>query len=216
MRIAVAGGTGTVGRRIVEAVRAQGDEPIVLARSAGVDLITGTGADAALDGVDAVIDAVNSPSLTEAGSTEFFTTASGTLSRAAHRAGARHLVLLSIIGVDRIPHEYYAGKLAQERTVEAAAIPTTIARTTQFHEFAQQAFGFAKLGPLHVAPRARTQPVAAGEVATHLARLAAGPALGRATDLAGPREERLDDMVRRYGRAVGHRGWMPSINAPGK
>ncbi|MGL4257332.1 MAG: 3-beta hydroxysteroid dehydrogenase, partial [Microbacterium sp.] len=59
MRIAIAGATGTVGGPTVEAVRAAGHEPIALSRSGGVDLITGAGLDAALEGVDAVIDTVN-------------------------------------------------------------------------------------------------------------------------------------------------------------
>ena len=41
MRIAVAGGTGTVGRYVVEALKAAGHQPEVIARSTGVDLVTG-------------------------------------------------------------------------------------------------------------------------------------------------------------------------------
>ena len=44
MRIAVAGGTGVVGRHVVEAARGRGHEVVVLARSQGVDLSTGAGA----------------------------------------------------------------------------------------------------------------------------------------------------------------------------
>jgi nucleoside-diphosphate-sugar epimerase len=51
MKTAVAGGTGCVGRFVVEALRANGDEPVVLARSTGVDLTTGAGLDDALRGV---------------------------------------------------------------------------------------------------------------------------------------------------------------------
>jgi uncharacterized protein YbjT (DUF2867 family) len=62
VKIAVAGGTGLVGRPTVEAVRRVGHDPVVLARSAGVNLTTGAGLAAALDGVDAVIDLTNTPS----------------------------------------------------------------------------------------------------------------------------------------------------------
>ena len=41
MKIAVAGGTGVAGRWTVEALRADGHEVIVIARSAGADLVTG-------------------------------------------------------------------------------------------------------------------------------------------------------------------------------
>jgi uncharacterized protein YbjT (DUF2867 family) len=61
VKIAVAGGTGLAGRHTVEAVRRAGHDPVVLARSVGVDLTTAAGLAAALDGVDAVSDATPTP-----------------------------------------------------------------------------------------------------------------------------------------------------------
>lgn len=215
MRIAVAGGTGTVGRHTVDAVRAAGNEPIVLARSQGVDLVTGHGLDTALAGVDAVIDVASVQTLKAAAAIEFFTAATGNLVSAAADAGVGQLVLLSIVGIDRIPYDYYAGKIAQEKVVEASELPWTILRATQFHEFAAQMFAQAKVGPLHLAPNARTQPVAAREVGARLAELAATGAQGRVRDIAGPREESLADMVKAFARREGYRGWIPAVNVPG-
>lgn len=215
MRIAVAGGTGVAGSQVVNALRADGHDAVVLSRGSGVDLLTGQGLDAALDGADAVIDTANITTLSAGAATRFFEAATGDLLAAAARTGATHAVLLSIVGIDRMPHDYYAGKIAQERVFEAADVPWTILRATQFHEFAAQLYDRARLGPLHVAPRARVQPVAAQEVGAHLASLAAGAPRGRADDLAGPREERLDEMVRDFARRSGHRGWIPSVNLPG-
>jgi uncharacterized protein YbjT (DUF2867 family) len=180
-----------------------------------VDLTTGSGLDAALDGVDAVVDTANVATMSADTATRFFQTATGNLVSAAARAGVPHVVLLSIVGIDRMPYDYYAGKVAQERVVEASSVPWTILRATQFHEFAGQLFGQAKLGPLHIAPRARVQPIAAREVGAHLARLAVGSPQGRTADLGGPREERLDQMVKAYARHAGHRGWVPSVSLPG-
>ena len=214
MRVAIAGGTGTVGAPTAEAVRASGHEAVILARSRGIDLVTGAGLDAALDGVDAVIDAATISTLNADAATEFFTAATGNLITASARAGVGHLVLLSIVGIDRTPYGYYAGKLAQERIVEESPVPWTILRATQFHEFSAQMLDRAKIGPLRVAPRARTQPIAAAEVAQRLVELAAGAPQGRAHDLAGPQEEALDAMVKTYAKAIGHRGWIPSISVP--
>lgn len=215
MRIAVAGGTGTVGRHTVEAVRAAGHDAVVLSRSQGVDLVTGKGLDYALAGADAVIDVASIETLKASAAIEFFTAATGNLVSAAANAGVGHVVLLSIVGIDRIPYDYYAGKIAQEKIVEASRVPWTILRATQFHEFAGQMFERAKLGPIHVAPNARTQPVAASEVGERLAALAAADPQGRVRDLAGPREEQLSDMVRAFARRTGFRGWIPRINVPG-
>lgn len=214
MKIAIAGGTGVVGRPTVEAVRNAGHEAVVLSRSLGVDLVAGKGLDAALDGVDAVIDTANVSTLSADAATEFFTAATGNLIAAAEHAGVGHVVLLSIVGIDRMPFDYYAGKVAQEKVVESSPVPWTILRAAQFHEFAAQMFERGKLGPLHVAPRARTQPVAAAEVGARLAALAAADPQGRARDLAGPREEALDAMVKAFAKAKGHRGWVPSISIP--
>lgn len=215
MRIAVAGGTGTVGREIVTAVRARGHEAVVIARSAGVDLRTGIGLDAALDGADAVIDASSVGTMSAEESTAFFRTASETLLTGASRAGIRHALLLSIVGIDRNPHGYYAGKVAQEEVWARSPVPSTIVRATQFHEFAGQVAGQARLGPIQLAPHARIQPIAAAEVATHLAGLVEAPAAGRVSDISGPREEDLADMIRAWVRHQGRRGPVIAVNLPG-
>lgn len=215
MRIAVAGGTGTVGRPTVAAIEADGHDAVVLSRSHGVDLVTGRGLDAALDGVDVVIDVTSIETLKAAAAIEFFTAATGNLVSAAEEAGVRHTVLLSIVGIDRIPYDYYAGKIAQEKVIESSRMPWTILRATQFHEFAGQMFARAKLGPLHLAPNARTQPVAASEVGARLAALATSEPQGRTRDFAGPREEQLSAMIRAFARREGYRGWIPALNVPG-
>ncbi|CAN7222570.1 NAD(P)H-binding protein [Microbacterium maritypicum] len=215
MRIAVAGGTGTVGRHTVEAVRTAGHDAVVLSRSQGVDLVTGRGLDDALAGADAVVDVASIETLKASAAIEFFTAATGNLVSAASNAGVGQVVLLSIVGIDRIPYDYYAGKIAQEKIVEASRVPWTILRATQFHEFAEQVFARAKLGPVHIAPNARTQPVAASEVGARLAALAAADPQGRVRDFAGPREEQLSDMVRAFARRTGFRGWIPRLNVPG-
>lgn len=216
MRIAIAGGTGTLGRHLVTAARRQGHEVAVIARSQGVDLLTGSGVEAAVDGCEAVIDAANVSTLKAEVAEDFFRRSTSALADASTRRGVRHLVVVSIVGVDRMPYEYYAGKVAQERTAEDSGAPVTIVRATQFHEFAAQILARASVGPLHLAPRARIQPLAASAAAAHIVELAAGPARGRAADLAGPREEQLSDLVRRAARARGRRGPVIPVSLPGR
>lgn len=215
MRIAVAGGTGTVGAHVVDVARERGLDAVVLARRAGVDVVTGSGLDQALTGVDVVVDTTSVSTLDRDEAVAFFSAASRSLLAAGERAGVGHHVALSIVGIDGSASGYYAGKAAQERLVAAGSVPWTILRATQFHEFAAQMFVRAKVGPMHLAPRMRTQPIAAREVATRLVDLAVAPPAGRANDLGGPREENLVEMVRAYARAVGHRGWIPGIPLPG-
>ncbi|GGR31339.1 SDR family oxidoreductase [Agromyces mediolanus] len=214
MRIAIAGGTGTVGRHIVEVARERGHETVVLARSAGVDLTTGAGLAAALAGVDAVVDAANVNAIDRETAERFFTGTSRTLLAAEREAGVGHHVLLSIVGIDRIPYAYYEAKLAQEGVVEAGGVPYTILRATQFHEFAGQMAGRLRVAGIQLAARMRTQPIAAREVAEHLVALAEGTPRGRARDLAGPREEQLAELIRRLVRAEGRRGPVLPVSLP--
>jgi uncharacterized protein YbjT (DUF2867 family) len=213
MKIAVAGGTGVAGRWTVEALRADGHEVIVIARSAGVDLVTGDGLDAALAGVDAVIDATNVASSGKQASSEFFEATARTLMRAAAVAGVGHIVALSIIGIDRVPYGYYQGKLRQEKVLQESPVPVSILRAAQFHEFPGQYL--AKLpGPVVIVPRWRAQPVAAREVGAALARIAVGDPVAM-SELAGPREEIMADMVRQVVRARGDRRLVASVRLPG-
>ena len=204
MRIAVIGGTGVAGHHTVEALRRDGHEPVVVARSTGVDVLTGEGLDAALDGVEAVVDTSNLYAEDPAGAIALFGTATEILLAAEERAGVRHHVLLSIVGVGRIEgNAHYAGKRRQEALLGDGPVPATVVRATEFHEFAEMVVGWTRTGDEAAIPPLRIQPVAAAEVGEVLAEIAGGPALGRAPDLAGPRPEELLDMARRVTAAKG-------------
>ena len=196
MRVAVAGGTGVVGSHVVEALRRRGHEPLVMARSRGVDLVSGAGLTGALEAVDAVIDVLNQQTLSRRKARAFFTTTTERLLSAGQAAGVRHHVVLSIVGIDRVDTGYYAAKLAQEQLVRSGGVPFTILRATQFHEFPGQVLSQQR-GPVAFVPRMRIQPVAAVEVGGRLAELAAGQPLGEITELAGPEVHDIVDLARR-------------------
>lgn len=197
MRIAIAGGTGTVGRYCVDAAVASGIEVTVLSRGQGLDILTGDGLALALEGVDAVIDVTNTTTLSARASRNFFTRGTSNLLQAEMHANVKHHVALSIVGIDDIDASYYAGKLAQERLVGEGHVPYTIARTAQFHEFAGQLLAGAR-GPIAVLPKALIRPVAASDVAKRLVAIATATPLGCATDFVGPRDENLADLGRMW------------------
>jgi uncharacterized protein YbjT (DUF2867 family) len=203
-KIAVAGGTGLVGAMVVEEVRLAGATPVVVSRSHGVDLTTGDGLAAALDGVDAVIDASNVTTMSGAASVAFFEAATSQLLAAGAAAGVRHHVALSIVGCDVVDLPYYLGKRRQEELVAAGPVPWSVLRATQFHEFAGQLVERSPR-PFAMAPRMRTQPIAAREVAAALVATALGEPGGLLPDLAGPRPELMSRMVRRVVRTRGPR-----------
>jgi uncharacterized protein YbjT (DUF2867 family) len=198
MRIVVVGGTGLVGRQVVELVRESGNEAVVAARSEGVDVTTGAGLGQALDGAQAVVDVTNTAATETSAAEDFFATATGHLLEAERRAGIEHHVLLSIAGVDRVPgNPHYAGKLVQERLVSEGAVPASILRATQFLEFPAMVCEWTREEDTATLPPLLIQPVASSDVAGVLAEIASGPPRGDAGELAGPERHDFVDMARR-------------------
>src|SRR5712672_370058 len=113
-RIAVAGATGRVGRHVVDVLHEGGHDAVAISRSNGIDVITGDGLAAALQGVQVVIDTSTGPSAEQGPATEFFTTATRNLQEEGVKAGVQELVVVSIIGTDKNTGGYGAAKLAQE------------------------------------------------------------------------------------------------------
>lgn len=197
MRVAVAGGTGRVGRHVVAALRRDGHDAVVLSRSAGVDLLDAQRTADALRGVAAVVDATNTATADATRAEDFFGQVTRNLLAAERKNGVGHHVLLSIHGIDRVVGSgHYAGKRLQERLVGEASVPSTVVRATQFHDFAEMVVGWTRRGDVATIAPLLVQPVDPGEVGELLAELVTGPAQGVLT-FAGPEPHDLVDMARR-------------------
>ncbi|NJP94275.1 NAD(P)H-binding protein [Nonomuraea sp. FMUSA5-5] len=204
MRIAVAGATGNIGALTTAALERDGHDVVRISRSLGVDLVTGEGLDAALAGVDAVVDAVNGPAGSREEAVSYFAAATRNLLAAEGRAGVRHHVLLSIVGVHRVEgNAHYAAKREQERLVEAGQVPWTIMPATQFHDFAEMVAGWTEQDGVSTIAPLLIQPIAPADVAEVLAEVALGEPQGRHADVAGPETQDLVDMARRTHQARG-------------
>ena len=201
-KIAVAGATGRVGRHLVDVLEAEGHEVVRIARSTGVDVITGAGLAEALAGAEFIVDASTPPTPDHQAAVEFFTTAARNLQELGDRAGARRMVLVSIIGIDRFSGGYQAAKVVQEQGHLVGPVPTRILRAAQFHEFVEQFMEWGRQGDVIYLPDMLTQLVAARTVAEALAELAtddappAAPGEAPIWEIAGPRAERLLEVAR--------------------
>jgi len=196
-RIAVAGATGRVGRHVVDVLHEGGHDVVAISRSNGVDVITGDGLAAALEGAEVIIDTSTGPSAEQGPATEFFLTATKNLQEAGVKAGVRRLVVVSIIGIDKSVGGYGAAKMAHERATLAGPIPARILRAAQFHELVEMLMGWGRQGDVIYLPKMRTQIVAARTVAEALAALALSdePEGERPAEIAGPSEEYLPDLA---------------------
>jgi uncharacterized protein YbjT (DUF2867 family) len=195
MKVAVVG-TGLIGSQVAGILAAGGHQVGSHSLSTGVNLLTGDGLDEALRGADVVLDLTNSPTFDEA-SLDFFRTSVTNLVSAAEKAGAGHVVALSIVGVDRVPDlAYYRAKTLQEDLVKAGPVPYSIVRATQFMEFIPAVLAMGTDGEIIRLPSTPIQPIASAEVAAAVAEVAAGEPLRGIREVGGPEVLPLDELGR--------------------
>jgi uncharacterized protein YbjT (DUF2867 family) len=207
MLVAVAGGTGTLGREVVAELERRGHDVRALSRSSAahpVDLGTGEGLALALAEVDVVVDAADGRLPRER------------LLSAVAEAGVRHHVDVSIVGADRVPLRYYAGKVEQERLVRASGVPWSIVRATQFHSLVASILGNTARFGLLPGAAVPLQPVDAREVAVLVADVAAAEPTGTATELAGPEVRTLRELAQTWRLQTGRRAVVVPFPVPGR
>lgn len=215
MKVAVAGGTGTIGAPLVDELARRRDEVVALSRSASgmlpagvahrqVDLSSGENLAEALSGVEVVVDAAN----TSPREGEELVAITRRLLGAAAKAGVRHFVGISIVGCDRVPTSYYKAKVKQEEEIATGPVPWSILRASQFHDLLDWAFGAAARRRLLPTGDARLQPIDVRIVAERLGDAVRAEPAGRLPDIAGPEIQTLGELARCW-RAVDGRRLLP-------
>lgn len=224
MHVLVTGGTGTLGRHVVERLLGAGHDVRVLSRRSLPKLPLGA--------EPAHGDVLDPPSLTQAMAgievvvhsatgrrrihdTEVYGTRN--VMQAAEAALVDHVVYTSIVGCDRNPFFYYKAKVAAEAAVEESPVRSTIVRITQFHDLID---GFltavSRVPAVLPLPRGiRLQPIEPADAAVHVARTAVGKPVGRAADVGGPEVRALEDLARTWMQATGKRRRIVQAPLPG-
>ena len=197
MKVVVLGPGGFIGAKVVDMLTREGEQVVAASRRSGVDVLTGAGLGKAFEGADAVVDVTNAPTFDPAEVREFFVTGATNVVAAARKAGVKHVVELSIVGVDGLPGSpYLHAKAAQEKIVTGSGLPYTIVRATQFHEFAGAIVDSMTDGDDVTVPDALIQPIAGDEVAAFLAEVAVEPPRNHIVNLGGPEKLSFADLAR--------------------
>jgi uncharacterized protein YbjT (DUF2867 family) len=230
-RICVAGGTGQVGREVVRQALQLGHEVSVVSRNPPApgaegaddgaeyyraDVTTGEGLAAALAGAAVVIDCLEGRS---GRALRDFADGGARLLSAAHAAGVRKAVLLSIINCDQVPLRFYRSKAAKEGRYAASALETVTVRATQFHSLLVQLFAAgAKVGLVPVIKGARFQTIAPGEAASALLEAAfeePSQELHRLRTVGGPEVNGMAELAETWKRLSGSRARLVRLPLPG-
>lgn len=212
-RVLVAGGTGTLGRVVVDQLLASGADVRILSRGrrrhrhsdvehVRGDLRTGAGLDAAVSGVDTIVQCAEHVR---------------ELVAAAKQADSPHLVYTSIVGIDRVPFGFYRRKLGDEQLIATSGLPWTVLRATQFHDLIAVLLRMLAKPPVLAVPAGWSfQPVDVREVGERLACLALGEPVGRAPDFGGPQVRAISDLAGSYLAMVGKRRPILPVWLPGR
>jgi uncharacterized protein YbjT (DUF2867 family) len=198
MKIAVIGGTGLIGSKLVNKLREHGDEAVAAAPNTGVNTLTGEGLAEVLTGASVVVDVSNSPDWEDAAVLNFFETSTRNLLTYEAAARVGHHVALSVVGTDRLSESgYFRAKIAQEKLIKESSIPYSIVHATQFFEFLKGLADISVVGGKVHLPHVLFQPMAAADVASGVAEVAVGQPVNGMVEIAGPEPFRVDELVRR-------------------
>ena len=199
MKSVVIGGSGLIGRKLVDRLRRRGHEVLAASPASGVDTISGQGLAEALAGAQVVVDVANSPSFQDEAVLNFFQTSGRNLLAAERAAGVRHHVALSVVGTERLLESgYFRGKKVQEEVIKASAIPYTIVRSTQFFDFVGSIADASTDGSAIRLSPAPVQPIASDDVADALVDFALAAPVNDTVEIAGPERMPLAELVRRF------------------
>jgi uncharacterized protein YbjT (DUF2867 family) len=220
MDVLVTGGTGRLGRRLVQPLQERGHAVTLMSRRGtgpgGIrgDLATGRDLDTALAGAEVVVHAATDP---QGDPWQVDVAGTRRLVQAVDRGRLRHLVYVSIVGVDRIPWGYYRAKFAAEQVLLASGLPVTLLRATQYHEFVDLVLDTARRGPVLPVPMGwRVQPVDVADVAEHLADVVGRPPANGVVEFGGPEEVSAADPARVWAAARAPGAHVVATPLPGK
>ena len=209
MNVLVTGGTGTLGRHVVMLLRQSGHRARILSReprghvdAVQGDLKTGTGLGKAVMGMEAIVHAATGARESMASRAA---DVGGTrrLLNAARDARIKHIVYVSIVGIDKSTYPYHRTKLRAEAIVREDVVPWSILRATQFHDLIEIVLGgFTRLPGVAAIPfRWQFQPVDTREVAQRVVDVVLQEPAGMLPDFGGPEVRDFESIAESWLKA---------------
>ena len=180
------------------------------------DLISGIGLTEAVAGIDVIVHAASDSRNSRAVDVEGTTR----LVDVARAAGVRHLIYVSIVGIDRIPYAYYQCKLEAEQAITSSGLSFSILRATQFHSFVGFLLSEAARFPfvMPIPSGFWVQSVEVEEVAARVSRAIDEGPRGLLPDFGGPEVLPIEEAAAQWlqRRPVGWNKAAVPIHLPGR
>ncbi len=234
MRVTVVGGTGFIGRRLVERLVGRGASVRVISRHAAdeggsvpqIERVSGSIEDPstlkrAVDGAAAVVNLVGTTAAKS--EREFYSLhcdAPARLAAAARLAGVKRFIQASALGIGvDAPSLADRSKAAGENAVQEAFPDANLVRPAlvygprdHFFTLFAELVRSAPAVPLIGGGGTRFQPMHVDDVAETLARVLEEPGTaGRAFELGGSEIFSFRELIERLCEAIGRRPWLVSI-----
>ena len=237
MRILVTGGTGHLGRSIVDGLAREGHQVRVLARQPRSDpdlewvkgdLATGDGLREAVAGVDVIIHAATNSPAAQRGRfklgdflrspADVDVDGTSTLLALAEQAKIKHFVHVSIVGLEHLSRlPYSRRKLEAEQLVKSSQVPWSIVRATGFYWLLERMLtNMVKQRILAVPAHASMAPVDSDDFAAFILECVADRRLGEREDFVGPQTLTMTEIMEQYLNALALHRKIRRAPVPGK
>ncbi len=217
--VLVTGGTGTLGRLVVDALRERGATVRVLSRRSQRqgspdlswtigDLRKGEGLDEALRGVDTVMHCATGRN---------DVSSARHLLQAAANAERPHVAYISIVGVDRVPFSLLPLSFSWSNSSRSRDFPGPFfALPSSTPSLRARVERSRRHRSCSVPSQTSFQPIDVRVVAERLVELASTGPAGRAPDVGGPEVLRAHDLAASYLEAMGRRRRIAPVYLPGR
>lgn len=220
-KVLITGGTGLLGRALVHALESSKISFVIGSRNQPVtenlkphwkklNLATGEGLDECLENVDTIFHLASATKPFNAA-----TDVEGTrqMLEAGKLSGVKHMIYVSIVGIDKVPISYYKIKLAAEQVVKEAGIDYTILRVTQFHDFLDNVIGKTLKYPVTFMPKAiKYQPVSLAVVVDKLMDIYENGPTNDTLEIGGPEVMTMGKAAEYWLKAQNKKRWI--LNVP--
>lgn len=205
--VLVTGGTGLLGREVVDQLLVLNYEVTVLSSKKntsvpdGVQMIKGdlasnSGLTDATENADIIIHCASNPKDTRSVDIK----GTQNLLGAINRNKTLHFIYISIINVDKSNYAYYQTKIKVEQMIAASGIPFSVLRTTQFHNYVLTILKTfdKKNGVIAIPDGMHFQSIEVKEAATLLVDMAQREPVGLVRGVGGPELLRFEEMAKTY------------------